>query len=171
MPRPHRGKSATPSQRAEDGLLPSYLREAFAVFNPRVESGMVARGGDVPTVAAPITPAGPTGHASENDNVVVRWNVAALQGVRDSHIGPPMVARALAIVHTCIFDAWAVYDKRAMGTQFGDKLRRPKRERTFANRMKLSALLPIARWSTSLRLTKLVSLIHSWRVWATIRTI
>jgi hypothetical protein len=103
-------------------------REAFAVFNPRVESGMVARGGDVPTVAAPITPAGPTGHASENDNVVVRWNVAALQGVRDSHIGPPMVARALAIVHTCIFDAWAVYDKRAMGTQFGDKLRRPKRE-------------------------------------------
>src|SRR6266481_6346870 len=72
--------------------------------------------------------------AAGNDNVVVQWNVAALQGVRDSRFGPPMVARALAIVHTCIFDAWAAYDKKAVGTQFGDELRRPKRERTLANK-------------------------------------
>src|SRR5258708_32490438 len=45
-----------------------------------------------------------------------------------------MVARALAIVHTCIYDAWAAYDKRAVGTRFGDELRRPKRERTLANK-------------------------------------
>jgi hypothetical protein len=74
------------------------------------------------------------GQASESDNVVVRWDSAALQGVRDSHLGPPMVARALAIVHTCIFDAWAAYDKRAVGTQLGDKLRRPKRERTLTDK-------------------------------------
>src|SRR5260221_12098200 len=74
------------------------------------------------------------GNAAASDNVVVQWNVAALQGVRDSRIGPPMVARALAIVHTCIYDAWAAaYDKRAVGTRFGDELRRPKRERTLAN--------------------------------------
>ena len=30
-------------------------------------------------------------------NVVIQWNNALLQGVRDSKIGPPMVARALAI--------------------------------------------------------------------------
>jgi hypothetical protein len=30
-------------------------------------------------------------------NVVIQWNQAALQGVRDSKLGPPMVARALAI--------------------------------------------------------------------------
>jgi hypothetical protein len=59
------------------------------------------------------------GQSNASDNLVVRWNVAALQGVRDSRIGPPMVARALAIVHTCIFDAWAAYDKRAVGIQFG----------------------------------------------------
>ncbi len=70
----------------------------------------------------------------ETPNVVIQWNNAALQGVRDSGIGPPMVARALAIVHTCIFDAWAAYDKRAVGTQFGNELRRPKRERTLANK-------------------------------------
>jgi hypothetical protein len=74
------------------------------------------------------------GQASASDNVVVQWNVAALRGVRDSRIGPPMVARAMAIVHTCVFDAWAAYDKRAVGTQFGDDLRRPKRERTLANK-------------------------------------
>lgn len=67
-------------------------------------------------------------------NVVVQWNRAALQGVRDSTLGPPMVARALAIVHTCIYDAWAAYDKRAIGTEFGGALRRPKEERTLANK-------------------------------------
>ena len=46
----------------------------------------------------------------ENDNpvepnVVIQWNNAALQGVRDSKLGPPMVSRALAIVHTCIITA------------------------------------------------------------------
>ncbi len=79
-------------------------------------------------------PTGALGQSSGTDNVVVRWNVAALQGVRDSRIGPPMVARALAIVHTCMFDAWAAYDKRAIGTQFGSELRRPKGERTLANK-------------------------------------
>ena len=86
------------------------------------------------TVAALIWPVAVLGQSNTSDNLVVRWNAAALQGVRDSRIGPPMVARALAIVHTCIFDAWAAYDKRAVGTQFGDELRRAKRERTLANK-------------------------------------
>ena len=81
-----------------------------------------------------IWPTSATGQSSASDNVVVQWDAAALQGVRDSRIGPPMVARALAIVHTCMFDAWAAYDKWALGTQFGGELRRPKRERTLANK-------------------------------------
>jgi len=70
---------------------------------------------------------------SAGDSVVILWNEAALQGVRDSKIGPPMVARALAIVHTCIFDAWAAYDNHAVGTRLGGALRQPPRERTLAN--------------------------------------
>jgi hypothetical protein len=86
-----------------------------------------------------IAVAGATAGAEEHrkhsePTIVVIWDSAALQGVRDSHIGPPMVARALAIVHTCIFDAWAAYDERAVGTQFGGQLRRPERERTLANK-------------------------------------
>jgi hypothetical protein len=68
------------------------------------------------------------------ESVVLRWNSAALQGVRDSKLGPPMVARALAIVHTCVYDAWAAYDQHAVGTQLGNALRRPNREHTEANK-------------------------------------
>jgi hypothetical protein len=67
-------------------------------------------------------------------NVVIQWNQAALQGVRDSKLGPPMVARALAIVHTCIYDAWAAYDKRALGTQLGGLLRQPRLLRNEQNK-------------------------------------
>ncbi len=67
-------------------------------------------------------------------NVVLRWNAAALQGVRDSKLGPPMVARALAIVHTCVYDAWTAYDEVAIGTRLGGSLRRPPDERTLENK-------------------------------------
>lgn len=65
---------------------------------------------------------------------VVQWNDAALQAIRDTHPGPPMVARALAIVNTCMFDAWAAYDASAVGTQLGETLRRPEGERTEDNK-------------------------------------
>jgi hypothetical protein len=73
-------------------------------------------------------------------NVVIQWNNAALQGVRDSKLGPPMVSRALAIVHTCIYDASAAYDERALGTEFGGSLRRTPSERTSANKNKAISL-------------------------------
>jgi hypothetical protein len=50
--------------------------------------------------------------------------------------GPPMVARAMAVLHTCIFDAWAAYDRNAVGTQLAGSLRRPAAERTSANKQK-----------------------------------
>jgi hypothetical protein len=62
-------------------------------------------------------------------NVVIQWNQAALQGVLDSKLGPPMVSRALAIVHTCMYDAWAAYDERALGTRLGGALRQPRSKR------------------------------------------
>jgi hypothetical protein len=44
-----------------------------------------------------------------------------------------MVARALAIAHTSIYDAWAAYDNKAVGTRLGSSLRRPVRQRTAEN--------------------------------------
>jgi hypothetical protein len=67
-------------------------------------------------------------------NLVAQWNGAALRGARDSKLAAPMVSRALAIVHTCMYDAWAAYDERAIGTQLRGALRRPAAERTPANK-------------------------------------
>src|SRR5207245_7685016 len=79
--------------------------------------------------ASPATPGG-----GQADNVVLRWDAAALQAVRDSRLGPPMVARALAVVHTCMYDAWAAYDNVAIGTRLGGSLRRPAGDRTLENK-------------------------------------
>jgi len=44
---------------------------------------------------------------ASGDTAVVVWNDALLQAVRATIPGPTIVARALAVLHTCIFDAWA----------------------------------------------------------------
>ncbi len=72
--------------------------------------------------------------AASTPSVVVQWNNAALQGVRDAKPGPPIVARALAIIHTCMYDAWAAYDPQARGTQLGVFLRQPPEKRTYVNK-------------------------------------
>lgn len=64
-------------------------------------------------------------NVNAGDNVVLQWNQAALQAIRDTHPGPPMDARMLAILNTCTFDAWAAFDHRARGTQFGKSLKAP----------------------------------------------
>jgi len=72
--------------------------------------------------------------SAQGDDVVKMWNDAALNGVRDSRLPAPEVARALAIVDTCMYDAWAAYDDRAYGTQLKDVLRRPASERIAQNK-------------------------------------
>ena len=68
------------------------------------------------------------------DSIVVLWNRALLQGVRESKFGPPMIARALAVAHTAAYDAWAAYDRVAVGTGLRGALRQPPAERTLANK-------------------------------------
>jgi len=45
-----------------------------------------------------------------------------------------MLSRALAIMHTCVYDAWSAYDETATGTQLRGALRRPPEERTPSNK-------------------------------------
>jgi hypothetical protein len=70
------------------------------------------------------------------DNVVIQWNNAALEAIRVGHPGPPQAARANAMVHTAMYDAWAAYDPVAVGTRLGGTLRRPDTEMTDANKAK-----------------------------------
>ena len=73
---------------------------------------------------------------SVNDNVVLQWDEELLQAVRALPPGPTVTARAISVVHTAIFDAWAAYDARARGTRLGSSLRQPAAERTLANKNK-----------------------------------
>src|SRR5262249_38029720 len=78
--------------------------------------------------------------ASASATVVADWNAAALAEVRLSRSlrnGPPIVARALAIAHTCMYDAWAPYDDIAVGTtDTTGSRRRPGAEHTDENKAK-----------------------------------
>lgn len=83
-----------------------------------------------------ITVAPPASGVRSRPNVVPQWISVEIQGIRNSNLGAPMASRALAIVHTCMYDAWAAYDARAVGTQLAGALRRPISERTLANKEK-----------------------------------
>jgi hypothetical protein len=67
-----------------------------------------------------------------DDNAALRWSEQSLAAIRVLHTGPTINARALAIMHTAMYDAWAAYDPVAVGTRLGGALRRPPAERTDA---------------------------------------
>jgi hypothetical protein len=62
--------------------------------------------------------------------VVLRWDEETLTAVRATKPPPTVVARSLAVVHTAMYDAWAAYDAKALGTRTGSSLRRPSSEWT-----------------------------------------
>ncbi|HYB99085.1 MAG TPA: vanadium-dependent haloperoxidase [Candidatus Limnocylindrales bacterium] len=47
---------------------------------------------------------------------------------------PTIISRTVAVALTAMYDAWAAYDDKAIGTRLGATLRRPAEERTDANR-------------------------------------
>jgi hypothetical protein len=49
---------------------------------------------------------------------------------------PTIISRTLAIWATGMYDAWAAYDDKAVGTRLGGALRRPPKERTLENKKK-----------------------------------
>jgi hypothetical protein len=91
-----------------------------------VSSALAACGGDGSVGDAP--------DPAPQFKSVVGWNQAALQAVRNVKPGPPMVARSLAVLHTCMYNAWATYDPVARATPHGPSVRRPASEHTSANK-------------------------------------
>ena len=76
------------------------------------------------------------GFAWAEPTVAARWNQTLLDAVKATRANDVVTARALAIVHTAMFDAWAAYDDKALSTQTGAAWRRPQAERTPANKEK-----------------------------------
>ncbi|MBB5801422.1 hypothetical protein F4560_001190 [Saccharothrix ecbatanensis] len=77
-----------------------------------------------------------SGAVPAGDNVIIQWDQALMEAVKVGKLGPPHVARAIGVLHTCTYDAWAAYDGKATGTRYGSQLRRPVAERTLANKSK-----------------------------------
>ncbi len=48
--------------------------------------------------------------------LTLQWNQLLLDAIKYSKTSPPLAARALAMVHTAMFDAWSVYDEDAIST-------------------------------------------------------
>jgi hypothetical protein len=91
---------------------------------------------------------------SPDDNVVLKWDEELLQAVRlhPAQTGPTITSRALAVLHTAIYDAWAAYDPVAKGVNYRLK---PDPQRTEANKAKaisyaayttLLDLFPVSRY-------------------------
>ena len=105
-------------------------------FNCLSRRELIALGG-VSALSLALTGCGGGGSAVPvGRSVVVQWSDVALQAIRVTKPGPPMVARMMAMTHTAIFDAWAAYDAVAVGTRLAGTLRRPLAERTQVNKTK-----------------------------------
>ena len=113
---------------------------AGALMGPGLGAGLSACGGngDRPD-GGPGDDSGGDATAPPPDppaprSTVAGWTDVALQAVRDARPGPPMAARSLAIVHTCMYNAWCAYDQVARPTRPSQTPRRPPAECTAPNK-------------------------------------
>ena len=88
-----------------------------------------------------ILPLAQTLKAAPEDNKqskAYEWLDVALEATAREHerngARPTIGSRMLAIITTAMYDAWAPYDDKAVGTRLGAKVRRPESERTLANK-------------------------------------
>ena len=95
------------------------------------------------TLAQTIKSSSETKESQHIKSAAYEWLDVALEATAREHERvaprPTVGSRMLAIIVTAMYDAWTAYDDKAVGTRFGDKLRRPKSERNLANKEKAIA--------------------------------
>jgi hypothetical protein len=98
-----------------------------------------ARAANGPGTNWPIVGYGPN---EATDNAILRWDERLLESIRANPkaTGPTVSARAIGVLHTATYDAWAAYDPVAVDTRQrlrdDPALRRPAAERTVENKNK-----------------------------------
>jgi len=75
---------------------------------------------------------------TKNKSAAYEWLEVALEATAREHDRvaprPTIGSRMLMIITNAMYDAWAAYDEKAVGTRLGGKLRRPKSEHTEQNK-------------------------------------
>jgi hypothetical protein len=103
--------------------------------------------------SSPVEPAGPGVDARSGwivhqaahprPNAAYRWMhvLQEASGRSVDRVGarPTIISREMHVALTAMYDAWAAYDEKAVGTRLGGRLRRPSAERTLANQEKAIA--------------------------------
>jgi hypothetical protein len=104
---------------------------ATFVANAFRQAGAATTGRTTTTTTWRIEDFGPSA-PNGSDNVILKWNQRLLDTISANPrtTGPTVTARALGVLHTATYDAWAAYDGVAKGTRLGSQLRRPAAERT-----------------------------------------
>ncbi len=74
--------------------------------------------------------------AAQGPNVVLQWNNAILNAIVATATPPTVAARALATVHTAMYEAWAPYDATAVGSLPNSPSRQPASAGTPQNKAK-----------------------------------
>jgi len=57
--------------------------------------------------------------------LVLKWNQVTLDAIKLSKTSTPIAARALAMVHTAMYDAWSVYNPCAISTSTAKYIKVP----------------------------------------------
>jgi hypothetical protein len=87
-----------------------------ATFSSAATTTRPAQAASGPGTAWPIVGYGPN---EATDNAILRWNERLLESIR-AHpplTGPTVSARAIGVLHTATYDAWAAYDAKAVDTR------------------------------------------------------
>ena len=74
------------------------------------------------------------GTATSIAGTVLGWNRLGLRAIRAAQLGPAPAMHALALLHTCMYNAWAAYDDAARQTPHGVAVRLPSAERCAASK-------------------------------------
>ncbi|MEW6307254.1 MAG: vanadium-dependent haloperoxidase [Verrucomicrobiota bacterium] len=103
-------------------------------MNPRIITLCLAL-----AMFSPLTAAEPKKDAWPNKshaNVLLDIVLEASAREVDRHgARPTILSRCMAIPMTAMYDAWAAYDEKAVGSMFGGSLRRPAREHTLQSKI------------------------------------
>jgi hypothetical protein len=138
-------RTAERLKRMRQKLVPALLVVvALAAATLSAETIITARPAKAAKAPGPGTRWPVDGYApnEQTDNVILKWDERLLESIRANPkgTGPTISARAIGVLHSATYDAWAAYDPVAVDTRqrlrTDPSLRRPAAERTEPNRSK-----------------------------------
>ena len=115
------------------GLLRQARCDPYDVSNMRMLLKFHLLGATALTLIGSL-PAAANSLSDGTANAAVQWNDAAVSAIKATSTAPTVASRALFIVHSAMYDAWAAYDSKAVGSISGAPPRQPQSAQTTANK-------------------------------------